>query len=365
MIIAVSIIAIVLLAATIILNLPRFGKLPNGARLERIKHSPNYRNGEFQNQSPTPTFSGETNKFKVFLDFLFGEKTRVTPVDSIPSIKTDMKNVDPDQDLMVWFGHSSYFMQIDGKRILVDPVFSGYVAPFSWMVNAFKGANSYRAADMPGIDYLFITHDHWDHLDYNTMLELKPKTKKVICGLGVGSHLEYWGFDPKSIIELDWHEHSTLDSGWVVNATPARHFSGRGLKRNQTLWASFVLQTPTMKIFIAGDGGYDKHFAEIGEKFGPFDLAILEQGQFNTRWRYIHMMPDEVFKAAHELKAKRLMPVHNSKFALSVHPWDEPLIKLVENGKGSQIQVLTPMIGEPINLKDTTQLFSHWWKNLN
>ncbi len=326
---------------------------------------PTIRTGNSKINHPPRYFPTRPTSLRFSSAFSLEKKLGFTPIDSIPSVKTDLKNLDPDQDIMVWFGHSSYFMQIDGKRILVDPVFSGYVAPFSWMVNAFKGANSYCAADMPDIDYLFITHDHWDHLDYNTMLELKPKIKKVVCGLGVGSHLEYWGFDPNSIIELDWDEHSTLDHGWAVDATPARHFSGRGLKRNQTLWVSFVLQTPTMKIFIGGDGGYGKHFAEIGEKYGPFDLTILEQGQFNTRWRYIHMMPDEVFKAAHDLKAKRLMPVHNSKFALSVHPWDEPLKKLVENSKVFPIQIITPMIGEPINLKDTTQVFSHWWKNLN
>jgi L-ascorbate metabolism protein UlaG (beta-lactamase superfamily) len=163
---------------------------------------------------------------------------------------------------------------------------------------------------------------------------------------------------------LDWYEHATLDSGWVANATPARHFSGRGLKRNQTLWASFVLQTPSMKIFIGGDGGYDNHFAEIGKKFGPIDLAILEQGQYNERWKYIHMLPGEVFKAATDLNAKRLLSVHHSKFALSLHAWDEPLNKLIENSKVCTIPVLTPMIGEQVNLKDTSQVFSHWWVGL-
>lgn len=365
MYVILSILAIVLLTSLVVLSQSRFGMRPKGAQLERIQHSPNYRDGEFQNQVFTPTMTSDDGKLKLLYDFFFAKKERVTPVDSIPYIKTDLKGLDPSQNVFVWFGHSSCFMQVDGKRILVDPVLSGYASPFSWMIKAFKGADHYHASDMPDIDYLFITHDHWDHLDYHTILELKPKIKKVICGLGVGAHLESWGFDPKSIIEMDWYDHADLDSGWVVNAAPARHFSGRGLKRNQTLWASFVLQAPSLKIFIAGDGGYGNHFAEIGRKYGPIDLAIVEQGQYNQRWRYIHMLPSEVLKAADDLRAKRLMPVHNSKFALSVHTWDEPLAKLVESSSERRISVVTPMIGEPVNLKDTTQVFSHWWLGLN
>ncbi|HEX3008807.1 MAG TPA: MBL fold metallo-hydrolase, partial [Bacteroidales bacterium] len=258
MYISVSIVAILSLATFVVLSQSRFGKLPKGERLERIKKSPNYKDGKFQNQSYTPTVAEGTSMAKVMYDFIFKKKIRVTPEDSIPSVKTDLKRLPPDKDVIVWFGHSSYLMQIDGKKILVDPVFSGHAGPFRWMVKAFKGANQYSAADMPAIDYLVITHDHWDHLDYNTVVELKPRVKKVICGLGVGAHLEHWGFAPSSITEMDWYDQSVLDGDWKIIATPARHFSGRGLKRDQTLWASFVLQTPSLHIFIGGDGGYDK-----------------------------------------------------------------------------------------------------------
>jgi L-ascorbate metabolism protein UlaG (beta-lactamase superfamily) len=353
-----------LMASFVVLSQSRFGKHPKEARLERIRLSPNYKDGEFQNQSLTPTFTGEESKLKMMSDFFFKKKIRVNPVDSIPSVKTNLKELAPDKDMLVWFGHSSYFMQIDGKKILVDPVFSGHASPFSWMINAFAGSNQYSAADMPDIDYLFITHDHWDHLDFKTLKALKPRIKKVICGLGVGAHLENWGFEPSTIIELDWYDQHSLDPDWTVHATPARHFSGRSLKRNRTLWVSFALQTTSMKIFIGGDGGYDKHFAEIGNRFGPFDLAILEQGQYNEKWKYIHLLPTEVFKAAADLNAKRLMPVHNSKFALSVHAWDEPLIELIENSKNYDIQLVTPLIGEKVDLKDTTRVYSQWWIGL-
>ena len=256
-------------------------------------------------------------------------------------------------------------MQIDGKRILVDPVLSGNASPFSFSVKAFKGTNPYSADEIPAIDYLFISHDHWDHLDYETIMKLKPGIGKVICGLGVGEDFEYWGFDKDAIIEMDWNEQVVLDSGFVVNAVPARHFSGRSLKRNQTLWLSFAFRTPTMNIYIGGDGGYDKHFSEIGKRFGPFDLAILENGQYNKNWRYIHQLPEDVMKTFKDLNARRLLPVHSSKFALAIHPWDEPLITISKNSEMHGVSLITPMIGEAVYLKDNNQKFSRWWENVD
>jgi L-ascorbate metabolism protein UlaG (beta-lactamase superfamily) len=264
----------------------------------------------------------------------------------------------------VWFGHSSYFIQIDGKKILVDPVFCGHASPFKFMIKAFKGTDIYTAKDIPDLDYLIITHDHWDHLDYKTVIELKPRVGKVITGLGTGAHLERWGYEPEMIIERDWYESANLGDGFSVDVMPARHFTGRGPKPNQTLWASYVFQTPTFRMFIGGDGGYDEHFAELGEKYGGFDLAILENGQYNVRWKYIHLLPEQVLLAAKELKAKRLFPVHSSKFALANHSWDEPLKALTEINQSIQQPMITPKIGEVVFLKDSSQVFSQWWIGL-
>ncbi len=254
-------------------------------------------------------------------------------------------------------------MQIDGKRILVDPVFSGNASPVPGTVKSFKGTDRYAVEDLPDIDYLFISHDHYDHVDYETLMKLKPKIKKVICGLGVGAHFEHWGYDTNKIIEKDWNETVDFGNGFIVHTTPARHFSGRGFTRNNTLWMSYVLQTATMKIYIGGDSGYDTHFADIGNKYGPIDLAIIENGQYNVAWRYIHTLPDEVLKAAKDLKAKRLFPVHSSKFALGNHAWDEPLTKVSElnNHSENPISLVTPMIGEFVFLKDIKQQFKQWW----
>jgi L-ascorbate metabolism protein UlaG (beta-lactamase superfamily) len=281
MIITFTIIAVIGIVGFVFIQNPKFGKLPSGVRLEAIKKSPHYKNGSFQNLSYTPVMTKDANYFDILTNFLFGKNKRNKPADLIPSVKTNLKDLDSSKDVLVWFGHSSYFMQIDGKTLLVDPVFSGSAGPFSFMIKAFNGTDVYDVADIPAIDYLIITHDHWDHLDYETVLKLKQKVKWIICPLGVGEHLEYWGFDKKVIIEKDWYEEINLDSGFVVNTFPTRHFSGRGLTRNQSLWTAYVLQTPSFKVYIGGDSGYDRHFAEAGEKFGPFDLAILENGQSN------------------------------------------------------------------------------------
>jgi L-ascorbate metabolism protein UlaG (beta-lactamase superfamily) len=359
------VIVLLALPLLIFLRLPKFGRLPSGERLLKIKASSNFRNGAFQNQSVTPDLTEGATYFSVLKKFLFEKKERTKPVDKIPSLKTDLLNLDISKDVLVWFGHSSYFMQVDGKRILVDPVLSGSASPVSFSTKAFKGTDVYKVEDIPVIDFLFISHDHWDHMDYETLLKLKPKIKKVICGLGTGEHLEYWGYSTNSIIEKDWNEEIILDEGFVVNTVPARHFSGRGLKRNQSLWTSFVLQTPAMKIFIGGDSGYDKHFEEIGKTFSPFDLVILENGQYDKSWKYIHMMPEQVLKAARELNAKKLLAVHSSKFAIANHAWDEPLSRITELNKNFGIPLITPMIGEEVDLKDDSQVFTEWWKGIN
>ncbi len=361
MIITLLILAVISIVIFGILKQSKFGKLPSGEQLEVITESPNYRNGSFQNIHHTPDITEGYTYFSVLYEFLFTKRPRLRPIDSIPSTKVDLIHLDPKEDVLVWFGHSSYFMQIDGKKMLIDPVFSGYASPFSFATKAFKGTDPYSTDDIPEIDYLFITHDHWDHLDYQALKNLKPKINKVICGLGVGGHLEHWGYKRDIIIEKDWNEGIDLDTGFMAHTAPARHFSGRAFRRNKTLWTSFVLETPTMKIYIGGDSGYDTHFAEIGEAFGEFDLVILENGQYDEKWKYIHMMPGEVLQAAKDLNAKRLFPVHSSKFAISHHPWDDPLKQITELNKEMGQILITPIIGEKVYLKDTTKSFNQWW----
>lgn len=357
--------AVIAVAVFIFVRQPKFGKAPSGERLQRILKSPNFRDGAFQNISHTPALTEGTSYVALLADFFFRKKARNFPVGKIPSVKTDLKSLSLNDDVLIWLGHSSYYLQVDGQRMLIDPVISGRASPLPFGIKAFNGTDIYTPDDFPEIDLLFITHDHWDHLDYSTITRLKPKVRQVICGLGVGEHLEYWGYDRDLIVECDWNDVVDLGGGFTIHTTSARHFSGRSFKRNQSLWMSYVLITPTMKIFIGGDSGYDKHFAEIGNKYGPFDLAILENGQYDKNWRYIHIMPDEILTAAKEVRARRILPVHSAKFTLANHPWDEPLKLISENSESTDVNIITPMIGEQVNLKDADQRFSKWWETVD
>src|SRR5450631_771519 len=296
------------------------GKNPSGKHLEKIKQSPNYKKEGFKNLSETPMMLQDTSYYEVIKKSL-NKNPDVKPPSKLPSVKTDLKNIKSNKPVIVWFGHSSYFIRIDNKNILVDPVFSGNASPFSFMIKAFEGSDVYTPDDFPEIDFLILTHDHYDHLDYKTIKKLNTKAKGIYCSLGLASHLIYWGFDENIITEMDWWQTNKLTDGMTLTAAPARHFSGRGLKRYKTLWSSFILKTASYNLYLGGDSGYDKHFKEIGEKYGPFDIAILESGQYNTAWPLIHMMPEQTVQAALDLKAKVILPVHWSKFTLAMHPW--------------------------------------------
>lgn len=361
---AFTFILLILLSISIFLffHQPKFGRRPTGARLEKIKLASNYKKGEFRNVSFTPDLTDGANYYTVMKEFFFGKSKRNNPKDVIPSVKTNLKNLDPNQDILVWFGHSSYFMQLSGKTFLVDPVFSNHASPLSYTVNAFKGSNVYRAEELPEIDFLIVTHDHWDHLDYDTVLKLKPKVKRIITALGAGEHFERWNFDMEKVYEMNWHE-ELIFGDFKFNAVPARHFSGRGLKRNQAIWISIVLNTPKRNIYIGGDSGYDTFFKTTGNLFGPFDLAILECGQYNKNWKYIHMMPEETVQASKDLKAKVLMPVHWAKFPLALHDWDDSIIRADKAASIENMNLTYPMIGEILDF-DNLGTTKKWWEGI-
>lgn len=363
MIVILSLIVVLALIVGLYMQHPMFGATPTGKRLEMMKKSPNYKDSVFNNRAFTPSLTEGYLMSKVIFDFIFRKSSESTPKSSIPSVQTNLKNL-PNGDWLVWFGHSSYFIQTDGINILVDPVLSGNASPIPGSTKAFKGTDVYTTEDLPEIDYLFISHDHYDHLDYQTMKKLKSKVKKVVCGLGVGAHLERWGYEAEKIIEMDWDTKFEAQRGTEIYGLTARHFSGRGFKRNTSLWMSYLLETPTRKIFIGGDGGYGNHFKEIGELHGPIDLAILENGQYNEAWREIHFLPGENLQAALDLKAQRLMPVHSSKFDLALHDWDEPLKEMSRLNQSIGLPLVTPKIGELVNLNDSDQIFTEWWKEL-
>lgn len=341
---------LIVAGAIIFLNRPSFGRLPRGERLERIERSPNYRNGAFQNRHSTPVITSHKSRWRNMVDFLFRDGKSVRPDRPVPAIRTDLHALDRNRDCLVWFGHSSYLLQLDGKRYLIDPVFYS-ASPVSFVNRPFPGTDLYRPEDMPDIDFLVISHDHWDHLDYATVKALKTRVGKVVCPLGVGAHFERWGFAREQLVELDWDEEYRDSGRLILYCLPARHFSGRGLKANRTLWASFLIETPERKVYLGGDGGYDTHFREIGTRFPGIDLAILENGQYSENWKYIHLMPQFLTRAATDLGARRILTVHHSKYALSTHPWDEPLRNEEEAARNAAFRLIRPMIGEVVVLE--------------
>jgi len=316
-----------------------------------MRRSPNYKGDRFENLVPTEVTIKGSSFFKMLKEYR-NRPADTAPAGRVPSVKTDLRALPDEGVWVVWFGHSSYLLKVEGLTILVDPVFSGNASPVSFLAKAFAGTMVYGVEEMPEIDILLLTHDHYDHLDYATVKRLAPRVRLVCTSLGVGSHLESWGIAAEKIVELDWWESWSSD-GLTLTAAPARHFSGRVFERGGTLWSSFVLKGRGHSLYLGGDSGYEKHFCEIGERFGPFELAILECGQYGKNWPYIHMMPEQTLQAAFELRAAALMPVHWSKFTLALHPWDEPIRRLVAaaNKAGAAekgLSLATPMIGQPV-----------------
>lgn len=352
---------IIILVVVYILNLPVFGKNPKHKRLNKIISLPNYADGEIKNLSFTPAKSDGVSYAQIIGKMIEGNKNG-SPATTLPHLKSDFNY--SEKLKITWFGHSSYLLQVEGKNILVDPVFSERTSPFQFMGNKrFKGTDFIKPSDLPPIDIMVISHDHYDHLDYHTILALKGQTKHFITSLGVGAHLEHWGIDAHQITELAWTISTSPLPGISLTAMPARHFSGRLFKRNQTLWSSFVLQTKNNTIYIGGDSGYDSHFKDIGATYGPFDLAILECGQYNTMWSAIHMFPEEVAQAAVDLKAKVLMPVHWGKYKLALHNWDDPIKRVVKKAAELEVSIVTPKLGESFIL-DENRPNTTWWLDL-
>lgn len=315
---------------------------------------------------------------------------------TIPSLKSDLSAMSG-QDSFVWFGHSSYMLSVGRKTLLIDPILGDNAAPLPSIIAPFKGADIYAPSEIPPVDFLIITHNHYDHLSKKTLKALLGKVKRAIVPLGIGKYLKAWGLDEGKITELDWGEVADFGA-FRFHCLTARHFSGRGLTdRNKSLWASYLLEYDadfkresqnmgesqgknpqdsrhlrpnprSKKIFFGGDSGYGAHFAEFGKKFGTIDLAFLENGQYNTQWAKIHAFPHQTLQIAQDLNAKAIISVHNAKFKLSTHEWNAPLehiYTLYMSGK-YDFSLLMPKIGEIVPLwsdkSDKKAHFSPWWR---
>lgn len=360
MLLLLLIVAVLATATYLFMQQAVFGNNPSGEKLVKIELSPNYKEGIFQNVEPTEVMRKEASSWKMLKDFYTKPKTTV-PLHPLPSVKTDLVSLESEVPTLVWFGHSSYLIKSKNFSILVDPVFSGHASPVSFFGKEFPGTNVYGVEAMPALDVVVLTHDHYDHLDYETIQQLHPTVKQFVVPLGVDAHLLHWGVPAEKITALDWWSTTSVADSVELTATPSRHFSGRGFARGKTLWSAFVLNVHGYSIFIGGDSGYDSQFKKIGEKFGPFDIALLECGQYGDDWPSIHMFPEEVPLAAKDLGAKILMPVHWAKFALAYHAWNDPIERLLVSAAEHQVSVVTPKIGEPL-LIGRSMPVEKWWK---
>ncbi|ACS85129.1 MBL fold metallo-hydrolase [Musicola paradisiaca] len=318
--------------------------------------------GRFFNTQPvtTPRIS-----FWQSLSLIYRLGFRTTgriPASRLPDITPDMAAfLTPDTHLkFIWFGHSTLLLNLDDTRILIDPVFSASVSPFSFMFRRFQPPALALEA-LPPIDIILLSHDHYDHLDERTIRFFRHTATRFIAPLKVGQHLRKWGIEANRIRELDWY-HSLHDGDITFTATPSHHFSGRSLSgRNRTLWASWVIQGKTERIFFSGDSGYGSHFREIGERFGPFDLAFMENGQYNQRWPDSHMHPEQTVQAVQDVRARQFMPIHWGMFTLSLHTWDEPVQRTSRLAQAQGLAQLTPLLGEIVNLRHPP-LANAWWE---
>lgn len=360
---ALGVLALGALGGAAYLQHPLFGAQPSGEHLARIAQSPHYAEGAFRNLLDTPMLTTDQSRLSLMLSNTFGKKGATRPPGALPAVKTDLKGLDAAQDLVIWLGHSSYFVQLAGQRMLIDPVFSTNASPVPRTNMAFDGTSPYAAGDMPDIDVLLITHDHFDHLDYPSIRALQPKVRQVIAGLGVGAHFERWGYDMGTVRELDWNEAVALTPQLQLHATPARHYSGRTFTRDQSLWVGYALVSPERRLFFSGDSGYGPHFAEIGQRLGPFDWVGLDAGQYDPRWALIHMNPEQAAQAAEDLRAKALTPAHAGRFSISPHDWDDPFKRIAAASQGRSYALWTPEIGRPIHLDGRAQSFTAWWEN--
>lgn len=334
----------------------QLGKVPG--RTERIgfRRCPHFDGIRFQNPYGGRLPFSKKAVLRWGLSLLF----RRVPVSTLhlPVVKTNLRKLCSfDGVVVIWLGHSSLFLQSLRKRLMVDPVLRPSASPFPGGVPAFPGTTLYEPAEIPDLDVLVITHDHYDHLDADTVCALAPRVGRFVVPLGVGAHLRYWGIPHEKIVELAWGETADLD-GLKLTATPAVHMSGRSPLTRRTLWNSYVLSLEGKKLFLGGDGGYDKHFAEIGKTYGPFDLAFIENGQYSKKWPRNHLFPEQTRQVALDLQAKMLLPIHWGKFCLSDHAWNRPLQHLLEIADGFPITV--PRIGEPYVVGSPPKT-KPWW----
>ncbi|NMH72524.1 hypothetical protein HF078_05505 [Bacillus sp. RO2] len=358
----ISLMVLIAVVSFIIFH-PVFGGNTNSEQKKQYSKFDNYVNGKFVNQVPTKMTMKVSDIFSMMKDSFFGAKDR-KPAGPLPIFPIDWTKIKSEADSVTWFGHSAFLISLDNKKMLVDPMLGSVASPFS-----FIGSKRYSEdmlhilEEMPPIDAVFISHDHYDHLDYPSIRKLKDKVGHFFVPCGVSAHLVRWGVPKDNITELNWWDEMEFQ-GLTISLTPSKHFSGRGLfNRDTTLWGGWVILGKQTRFYTSGDGGYDAHFKEIGEKYGPFTISLIEGGQYDRRWSWVHMTPEEAVQAHLDVNGGDMMLIHWGAFTLAYHSWTEPIERAVTEAKKADLNLLSPQIGETILLTgDSTTYNSRWWK---
>lgn len=301
--------------------------------------------------------------FTILRDFIKGNPKRkpdkpitINTIDTLPMQGSTKTKV-------AWFGHSTVLLEMEGKRLLLDPMFADSPSPFPLVGGKrFSRVLPIEPEKLPPIDVVVLSHDHYDHLDYHSIRRLKDKTRLFCVPTGVGNRLEGWSVDQGKIMEFDWWKELSI-AGLTMACTPARHFSGRTLfDRNTTLWCSWMIAGSKTRVFFSGDGGYGPHFEQIGKNYGPFDLTLMECGQYDKRWSAIHMLPEETVQAHIDVGGKMLLPIHWAAFSLAFHDWTDPIERVIRAAKERKVSITTPKIGEAVIIGCAEYPVSTWWR---
>lgn len=361
----IVLLVIVLLIAAIgaaVLSMPPFGGKASGERLARMQANPHYRDGRFVNDLPAAGYTFADVR-ALFVGQFFGDEVREPPGPlTIVRVEPAALKAAPAPGLRAfWIGHASVYVEIDGLRLLIDPIFSEYASPFDIGPRRFHPP-PIALADLPAIDVVLITHDHYDHLDMHTAQQLAQRGANFLVPLGIGAHLVAWGVPEAQIRDLEWWQEVTVKGVRIVS-TPSRHYSGRGLTdKDATLWGSWSVIGSKHRFYASGDTGYSDHFARIGERFGPFDMAFVKIGAYGPGrpWLDIHMSAEDAVRAHREVRARRMFPVHWGTFNLAFHDWNEPIQRALAAAVANQVEMVTPRIGEMVDV-DRAFESSNWY----